>query len=425
MKTTKKNLSKTRVEITITLDSADISPATSKATARLATSVKVSGFRKGKVPLDVAKKHIDPNDLASQTLDIAVRTAIPAAYAEAKVQAISMPEVSIDKYVPGELIEFRATSDILPEIKLGNYKTLKVKKPDDKPAAGSAEEVLGNIANSFAEKKAVNRPAKLTDEVQIDFTGYDNGKPFEGGAAKDFKLTLGSGQFIPGFEDGIISHAPGDKFELKLTFPKDYHATNLASKKVTFDVLLKQVNEITAPKIDDALAEKAGPFKTLKELKSDIEKNLKAQATHTAIEQYKDALVTALVAGSTVEAPESLIADQLRFISIDMEQKLKAHNMTEEQFLTQAKKTKEEYEENNRQLAEGRVKSALVLQALAAELKISASDAEVEAKVAELKDVYKKDAGALKNLSDPRIISDVKNRLAIEKTLDRLVKINA
>jgi len=423
MKTTKKNLTKTRVELTITLNADDIAPAADKALARLANNLKVSGFRKGKVPLDVAKKHIPENDLASQTLDFAVRTALPKAFEG--LHPISIPEISVDKYVPGEIIEFRAASDVIPEIKLGNYRALKAKKPDGQLPASSVDEVLNNIAKSFAEKKVANRPAKLTDEVQIDFTGTLGGKPFDGGSAKDFKLTLGSNQFIPGFEQGIIKHSPGDKFELKLTFPKDYHAAPLAGKKVTFEVLLKQINELNLPPIDDALAQKAGPFKTLKDLKADIKRSLQAQSQHTATEHYKDALVNELVNSSTVDAPETLIADQLRFINLDFEQNLKAHNLTREQYFKQGQKTEEDWEKEANMAAQNRVKAALVLQVLARELDISATDDEVSAKLAELRDVYKKDETASKNLADPRVHADIKNRITIEKTLDELVKINS
>lgn len=425
MNISKKSLSKTRVELTIKLDAKELSPSSDKALARLAKDLKVAGFRKGKVPLDVAKKHIPENDLASQTLDVAVRSAIPEAFEG--IQVVSMPEVSIDKYVPGELLEFRAAADILPEIKLGSYKSLKTKKPSGKITAKSVDQVLENIARSFSEKKAVNRPAKLTDEVQIDFVGKKDDKPFDGGTAKDFKLTLGSGQFIPGFEDGIVGHAPGDKFDLPLAFPKDYHAAALAGQKVTFEVLLKQINEIVAPKIDDSLAEKAtdGNLKTLKDLRADIEKNLKAQSDHTATEQYKDALVAELVKSSTVEAPEALIADQLRLIKLDFERNLETHGLTEDQYFEQTKTSKDDWEKEARTAAESRVKAALVLQTLARELKIEATDAETEAKLAELRDVYKKDETALKNLSDPRAAADIKNRLTIDKTLEALVKLNS
>jgi len=423
MKTTKKNLNKTRVELTITLNADDIAPAADKALARLASSIKVAGFRKGKVPLDVAKKHIPENDLASQTLDLAVRTALPKAFEG--LHPISIPEISVDKYVPGELIEFRAASDILPEIKLGNYRALKTKKPDGQLPATSVDEVLNNIAKSFAEKNVVNRPAKLTDEVQIDFTGKIGGKVFDGGSAKDFKLTLGSNQFIPGFEQGIAKHSPGDKFELKLTFPKDYHAAPLAGKKVVFEILLKQVNELTLPPIDDALAAKAGPFKTLKELKADIEKNLKAQSEHTATERYKDALIAELISTSTVDAPETLLADQLRFINLDLEQNLKAHGLTREEYFKKSQKTESDWEKEAKQAAESRVKAALILQTLARELNISATDDEVSAKLEELKHAYRQDDTATKNLADPRVHADIKNRITIEKTLDRLVEINS
>lgn len=425
MKTHKKFLTKTRVEISVVLDADELAAASDKAVARLADELKIKGFRKGKVPIKVARKHIPENDLAGATLDMAVRTAIPKVFSESKVQAISVPEVSVDKYVPGELVEFRATSDILPEVKLGNYKTLKAKKESTKLTVKSVDEVLGNIAKSFAEKKAVNRAAKLGDEVQIDFVGKVKDEAFEGGSSKDFKLELGSKQFIPGFEEGIVGHKPGDKFEIKLTFPKEYHADKLAGKKATFDVLLKQVNALELPKIDDELAKKTGPFKTLKELKADIEKNLKSQNEHTSSERYKDALVNELVSISTVEAPEILISDQLKSIKNELEKNLKTRNITEEQYFESVKDGREGWEKQANAAAEQRAKAALVLGELAKELKILASDDLVDAKITELKEVYKKNPEAMKNLEDPRIAVDVKHRLTIEQTVAELEKINS
>ena len=153
----------------------------------------------------------------------------------------------------------------------------------------------------------------MGDEVVIDFEGKLDGVAFEGGAAKDFKLGLGSHQFIPGFEEGIVGHESGDRFDLDLTFPKDYHADNLAGKKTVFNVLLKQVNEIITPALDDELAKKCGPFKTLDELKADIKNNIEQQNAVKADEKFKDDLVAELVKKSKVEAPEILIRDQKRY----------------------------------------------------------------------------------------------------------------
>ncbi len=424
MKTKLKKLSDSRVEITVTLDAKDLKDAAEKALEKLAKEIHVEGFRKGKVPAEVAKKFIPENDLNAETADIAVRTTIIKAFQDNEKSPLALPGANVTKYVPGELLEYTATADIIPEVKLGDYKKLGVKKEVAKITAKDIENVLNNIANSFAEKKAIKRAAKLSDEVIIDFVGKKDGKAFEGGSAKDYHLTLGSGSFIPGFEDGIVGHEPGDKFELRLTFPKDYGVKDLAGAKTVFEVLLKQVNEVIKPEINDELAKKCGPFKTVDELKADIKKNLEAQTEHREEEKFKDDLIKALVEKSKIPAPEILIDDQMRMIRDDITRNATSQGLSFDDYLKRAGETKENWEKEARKVAEQRVKASLALQTLAVEQKITVSDDLVNAKIAELKDVYKKSPEALKSLKDPNVKMDIKNRMIIEATLDFLVKNN-
>lgn len=424
MKTKFKKLSDSRVEITVTLDKDDLKKAESKALEKLAKEVKVEGFRKGKVPAEVAKKFIPENDLSAETIDFAVRSTVIQAFQQEEKSPLVLPSVEVTKYVPGEMAEYTATADIIPEVKIGDYKNLGVKKPEVKVTKKEIDGVLDNIASSFADKKAIKKAAELGDEVIIDFVGKKGGEPFKGGSAKDYKLVLGSQTFIPGFEDGIVGHEPGDKFDLKLTFPKDYGVTDLAGAKTVFEVLVKQVNEIKKPAIDDELAKKCGPFKTVDELKKDIEKNLQAQNSHRVEEKYKDDLIKAFVAKSKIPTPEVLIDDQVRAIRDDMTRNAESRGMSFEDFLKANNETPENWEKEARKIATERVKASLALQTLAMEQKITVSDDLVNAKLAELRDVYKKSPEALKNLKNPNVKMDIKNRLIIEATLNFLVDAN-
>lgn len=425
MKIKSKKLSDSRVEITVTLDGEDLKPAREKALEKLAKEIHVEGFRKGKVPTDVAVKFIPENDLNAETIDIAVRTTVIEAFKQAEKSPLVIPSVNVTKYVPGEMAEYTATADIVPEVKVGDYENLGVKRPEVKVAAKDVDEVLNNIASSFAEKKVTKRAAKLTDEVIIDFVGKKDGEAFNGGSAKDYKLVLGSNTFIPGFEDGIVGHEPGDKFDLKLTFPKDYGVKDLAGAKTVFEVLLKQVNEVTKAEINDELAKKCGPFKTLDELKADIKKNLEAQNAHRTEEKFKDDLIKALVKKSKVSAPEILIDDQMRMIREDMNRNAAAQGMSFEDYLERNGETMENWEKQAREIAKERVEASLVLQNLALEQKITVSDELVAAKIAELKDVYKKSPEALKSLKDPNVKNDIRNRMIIKKTLEFLAEANS
>jgi len=424
MKTTTKKLSDTKVELKVTLDAADLRAARERAIERLAANVKVQGFRKGKAPVSLAAQQLSPNDIAGETIDLAVRMTMPKAFAELKYAPIAIEKVDVVKYVPDESAEYTAKADILPEVKLGDFNKLKTKHETVKVSDAEVQEIIDNIVRAYAEKKAVKRAAKLSDEVIIDFVGKKDGEAFPGGSAKDHHLILGSGEFIPGFEDGIVGHSAGDKFDLKVTFPKEYPEKTLAGEKAVFEVLVKQVNEVAKPEENDELAKKCGNFNTMDELRADIRKNLELQSSHRINEQYRDALVQELVENSKVAAPEILIQDQLRFIKDDANRNAAAYGMKLEDYLKRAGQSFEEWEKSARELAEARVKASLVLQILAGEQKIGATEDEVEAKVAELRDVYHKSKEALANLKKPEVRQDIKNRLIIDKTIDFLVAAN-
>lgn len=423
MKTTTKKLSDTKVEIKVTLDAADLKIARDKALTRFAANLKVQGFRKGKAPVAMVEQHVSESDINSETIEIAVRTSVPEAFAKEKQAPIVIENVNVTKYVPNQSAEYTATAEVLPDVKLGDFKKLKAEMKTAEPTKADVQEIVDNIINAYGEKVVVKRAAKEGDEVIIDFVGKRDGEPFKGGSAKDYHLVLGSKQFIPGFEEGIVGHGSGDKFDLELTFPKTYHEKSLAGKKTVFEVLVKQVNEIQKPKEDDALAEKCG-FKTMDELRADIKKNLESQNRHRALEEYRDALVSELVAASKVTAPEILINDQLRFIKDDMSRNAASRGMQLEDFIEAAGQKFEEWEKQAREVAEQRVKSSLVLQILAREQQIMASDEEVDAKIAELRDLYQKSKEAVANLKKPEVRQDIKNRLTIDKTVDFLVASN-
>lgn len=424
MKTKLKKLSDSRVEITVVLDSNDLKAAGEQAMEKLAKEVRVEGFRKGKVPVEVAKKFIPDNDLDAEAADIAVRTTVIKAFHESEKSPLVIPSVNITKYVPGEILEYTATADIVPEIKLGDYKKLDAKKEATKITTKDIDAVLDDIAHSFAEKKTTKRAARLGDEVIIDFVGKKDGVAFDGGSAKDYRLGLGTNTFVPGFEDGIVGHEPGERFELELTFPKDYGIKDLAGAKTVFEVLLKQVNEVIPPEINDDLAKKCGAFEDLAALKEDIKKNLTMRSEHEKEEKFKDDLIMALVKKSKVVAPEVLIDDQVKMIREDVSRNAASAGLSFEKYIERAGESMESWEQKAREAAKQRVEASLVLQALAVEQQITVPDEVVEAKIAELREVYKKSPEAIKNLKNPNVQMDIKNRLIIEKTIDFLVKNN-
>lgn len=414
----------TSAKFAVEFTAKDFEPARLKALERLARNIKVAGFREGRAPANVVEQHVDPNKLASETLDILVRQTIPKIFAEAKLTPISVPHVDVMKYVPGESAELSIEADIMPEVKFGDYENLDAEYAIQTITEEDVEDVLNRIAESFAETSVVKRAAKLGDEVIIDFTGKKDGVEFAGGSAKDFKLRLGSGQFIPGFEDGIVDHEVGDSFDLNLTFPEDYGNKEMAGAKTVFEVLLKQVNEVKTPAIDDELAKKTGAFEKLEDLRKDIRKNLEEQAQKQADDQYKDRLLAKLVEVSETEAPKTLVQEQVEAMRGDLLRNLKARKMELEDWLKAQGKKKDEWEKDIREAAERRVISSIVVQRLGEEMKVEISDKDIEDQLEQMRQAYAKSPEALKEIDDPRTKANIYNRLRIEAIMDKLVGIN-
>ncbi len=426
MKTTVKKLSDTKVELTISLGSEELSAAEQVALTKMASDLKVPGFRKGKVPVSVAAKHVNPAALQEQTLDNALSKAVAEAFMAEKIQALDRPAVDVKKFVPGQELEFTAEVEIIPPVKLGNYKKLKAKRQAVKVEDNEVEEIITRMRENFTEKTEVKRAAKEGDEAVIDFTGKKDDVPFDGGAAKDFALKLGSGQFIPGFEEGVVGHKAGETFDLKLTFPKDYHAKELAGADVVFTVTLHKVNELSLPEVNDEFVAKCGPFTSIDEFKADIKREITNQKEREADEKLKDDLVGELAEASKVALPELLIDDQVRSIEQDLMQNLMYRGLTLDSYLqTQKFKDKDDWRAKEaRPAAEKRVKAGLVLAELSKELGVEVSHEELSTQIEAMKQQYGKDPKIAERFNDPNVHRDIANRMITDKTVKKLIELN-
>lgn len=427
MKTIVKNISDTKVRLTITVESSELEAAEQMALTKLARDIKVAGFRKGKVPASIAAKHVDPAMLQEQTLENALSKAVAEAFISEKLQALERPAVEVKKFVPRQELEFTAEVEVVPPVKLGDYKKLKAKKANVKVEAKEIDDIIERIRGNYVEKVEVKRAAKNGDEVLIDFVGKKDDVAFDGGSAKNYALKLGDGQFIPGFEDGIVGHKAGDSFDLDLAFPDDYHAKDLAGAKVVFSVTLNTVNELKLPELNDEFAAKCGPFTEMKELRADIEREIAAQKEREAEERLKDELVGQLADNSKVSLPEILVEDQIRSIEQDLAQNLMYRGITMDGYLnTQGFKDKDDWvKKEARPAAEKRVKAGLVLAELSKELKIDVSHDELDAQISALKQQYGKDAKIAAQFDDPNVHRDIANRLITDKTIAKLVELNS
>lgn len=427
MKTTVQKISPTQVKLTVKLDEKEIKDGEQVALAKLSKEVKASGFRKGKVPPSVAVKHIDAQKLALEGADNSISKAVAEAFMSEKLQALKRPEVEVTKFEPGKVLEFTAETEIIPEIKLGDYKKLKIPKQDES-AVGKpqVDEVLSRIQNQMAEKKTVIRAAKQDDSLTLDFVGKKDGVAFDGGTATDHEIVIGSKSFIEGFEDGLIGHKTGDEFTLDLVFPKQYRVEDLAGAKVTFDVTVKKIDEMAKPEVTDEFAAKVGKYTSAKELKDDIKKELTAQAENERNTAVQDELVKQLVEKSDVPVPNVLIEDQIASLEKDITQNLTYQGTTFEQYLEQnGHKTKQDWiEKEAKPAAQTRVKTGLVLSELSKIEKVTATNQELAERVEAMKGEYSNQPEMTKRFDEPEVQRDLANRLLTEKTLSKLVELN-
>ncbi len=424
-KHTIKNLSETRVVLTVDVDSKTIAQARNLALKELGKSVKVQGFRAGKVPANVVEKNIDPNMLANETVEYAVNRSVNTIIDEEKLRVLDQPKIELKKFVPFDTLEFTAEFEVLPEVKLADYTKLKSTKKVNAVTAKDVTEVIERMRQGMAERSEVARAVKDGDEVTMDFVGKDkDGVAVEGATGNDYTLTVGSKTFIPGFEEQLIGHKVGKPFDITVTFPSDYHAEHLKNAEVTFSIDLKKIQEITLPVVDDDFAKKVGPFDTATALKADIKKELTVQNERRADEERKDELLGQLVKASTVPAPAVLIHDQMHALEQDAMQNLMYRGQTLDQYLiANGHKDKEAWQEAElKPMAERRVQAGLVIAELSKAEKIDVTAEELEVELTR----RKQEAPAMADqLDSPESRRDLANRVVTEKTINRLLDLNS
>jgi len=424
MKHTLKKNSDTQVVVTIDLDKTDLATAKSVAVQHISKNLKIPGFRAGKVPSNVAEKHIDALELANHTTEHAMNIALNDVAVAEDLRVLDRPQVDLKDFKPYDSLTFEATIDIVPDVTLGDYKKLKAKKAKVEVTDAEVEEVVERMRSQLAEKKAVKREASSGDEVNIDFVGKQNDKPFDGGTASGYDLVLGSNSFIPGFEEKIVGHKSGETFDIPLTFPKDYHADHLKGAKVVFAVTLNEIKEVVLPEVDDKFAEKVGPFKTVEGMREDIRAELLQQKEKTVEDQFKDDLVAELVAVSKVPVPQVLVDDQAKQIEQDAMQNLMYRGMSPDQYLQQQgyKDHDEWHEKEFKVAAERRVQAGLALAELSKVENIDVTREELDQRHALMLEQYP----TMKDqLDSPEARRDLANRAITEKTVDRLVELNS
>lgn len=425
MKYTRTDLENNKVQLEVAIETEAMQAYHRKALRQLGKEIKVPGFRQGHVPLEVLERMVRPDQLAQAETGEAINETMAELIERENLQLIDQPSVEPTKYVPGQTLEMKVTVEVAPKVELANPTKLKVKKPTAKIDDKQIDQVVDNLRAGAAKRQAVDRPAQKGDEVIIDFTGLKDGVEFDGGKAKDYTLELGSGSFIPGFEDGIVGHSAGDKFDVEVTFPKDYGAKNLAGHQAVFKIELKKVNELTLPELNDDFAKSYAPdLKTLADLRADIKKQLLMQEEAGIMHDYREAILDKLAEASKVEVPAKMIDNQLPQMKQDFAQNLLFRGLDLKGYLEQMGKTEDEWVKDDlRPSIEKQIRNSLVLRQVMTDYSIEVSDADVKQRQDEILSHYS-DARMKANFETPDAKQRIRGDLLTERIFAKLIELN-
>ena len=421
MHVTKKFLSDTKVNLTLIADEPLLEAEKQKVLAEFARKVKIQGFREGKAPLQIVEKHVDPSQLQAEFLEHAINRLYLAAVDHEKLRPVTQPQVKIAKFVPFDTLEIEAELEVVGEVKVADYKKIKLAKPQVSVEAKEIGEVIDNLRTREAEKKDADRAAREKDEVWIDFAGVDvkTKEPIKGADGKDYPLALGSNTFIPGFEANLIGLKAGDEKIFILTFPKDYGVKALQNRKVEFTAKVTKVREVVLPTVDDAFAAKVGPFKTAAELKDDIKKELLARKEDEAEQKYADDLITKITEKSKVAIPQVLLDEQIDRLEQEQRQNLMYRGQTWQEFLEAEGLTDQAFRDKVRPAAELRVKAGLVLSEISELEDVEVTSDELEAQMQSLRARYT-DPQMQAELAKPESRRTIASRILTDKTVAKL-----
>jgi trigger factor len=412
-----------QVEMTITVSPEDVDSAVQKAVKSIAKRVNVPGFRKGKVPRRVLELRLGKEAILAEALEDLIPDAYQRALQESGIHAIDRPVVDdLPELVEGSAYVFKAKVEVLPEVKLGDYRAVRVQKEGIDVSEGDVDRVIEGIRDRLSELVSIDKPAlEKGDFADINFDGTIDGEPREGLSHKGATLEIGGGAFIPGFEDQLIGMSVGEERDVSVTFPEDYQNEDLAGKQAVFKVKLNDIKEKRLPALDDELAKDAGDYEDLEQLRSAARDRLEKDAEARIEGEFAEKVISEVVDRCDVEIPKALVdravesmmerlQDRLRYRGIDMEQYLQYRKMTDQQL-------RDEFAPE----AERQVKTDLVLDAVSEAEGVEVTDEDVDARLAELARQFARQPDEMRALYEKENrIESLKDSLRIEKTIAKL-----
>ena len=415
-------LEKNMAKLTIEVSAEELEKAIEKVYQKQKKNISIPGFRKGKVPRAMVEKMYGKEVFYEDAANELIPTAYEKAYDECGENIVSTPKVEVTQIEAGKPFIFTAEVALKPEVTLGAYKGIEVDKVE---AAVSDEEVDAEIERE-RERNArsvsvSDRAVQDKDQTVIDFEGFVDGVAFEGGKGENYPLTIGSGAFIPGFEEQLIGKNIGEECDVNVTFPEDYHADNLAGKPAVFKVTVKEIKEKVLPELDDEFAAEVSEFDTLAEYKEDVKKNLTEKREKDVKNAKEDAVVDAIIANATMDIPEAMIETQQRQMVQEFAQNIQMQGLSIDQYFQFTGLTAEKMMEQVKPQAEKRIKSRLVLEAVAKAENITASEEDFEAEIAKMAEMYKMEADKVKESIGEEGKKQFMEDLAVSKAAEFVV----
>ncbi|TLS39208.1 trigger factor [Pseudalkalibacillus caeni] len=411
--------------LTVDVDASKVDAALDQAFKKVVKKVNVPGFRKGKVPRMIFEQRFGVESLYQDALDILLPEAYSTAVEETGIDPVDRPEVDIEQIEKGQNLIFKATVTVKPEVKLGEYKGLEVEEQDTEVTEEDVESELKQLQEKHAELVVVeDGEVQEGDTVVIDFEGFHNGEAFEGGKGENYSLEIGSGTFIPGFEDQLVGEKAGAEKEINVTFPEEYHAENLAGEEVTFKVKIHDIKRKELPELDDEFAKDVNEeVETLDELKQKTRERLEEQKKQDADLSMKDTLVEKATENAEIDVPEAMVTSEQDRMLQEFEQRLQAQGMNLEMYYQFSGQDENALREQMQEDAEKRVRTNLTLEAISEEENIEVSDEEANEEVEKMAEMYNTEADKIKQMLQMQGGTDaLKGDLKIRKAIDLLVE---
>ena len=416
-------LEKNMAKLTIEVSAEELEKALQSAYQKQKSKISIPGFRKGKVPRQMIEKMYG----AAIFYDDAVNELIPKAYSDAydecELDIVSQPEINVVQIEKGKPFIFTAEVATKPEVTLGEYKGLKVDKISTRVTQKEVDAKIQEEAEKNARTITVeDRPVQDGDEVILDFEGFVDGVAFEGGKGENYPLTIGSGAFIPGFEEQLVGAESGKEVEVNVTFPEDYQAEDLKGKAAVFKCTVHEIKAKELPEINDEFAAEVSEFDTLEEYKADVKAKIKEQKETEGKTKKEDQAVEQAVANATMEIPEPMINTQTRQMADDFAQRMMQQGLTMEQYFQFTGLTEEKMLEDLRPQALKRIQTRLVLEAIAQAENIEISDEKLDEEIAKMAEAYNMEADKLKEYMGENEKKQMKEDIAVQEAVTFLVE---